>query len=106
MIKFTFYIRNPWAKDSRLKNYFHYHKQISENKGFEVQIYRSNSYNFFKLLLDLSWRGECHAGPSLEIGLWKYNIDIKIYDHRHWDYENGTWEVYDQNNMEEYNDNY
>jgi hypothetical protein len=106
MIRFAFSIKNIWAKDLPHKDYFYYHKRISENKSFETQIYSSSAYNFFKLYLDASWRGEDHAGPSLEIELGKYRIDIKIYDHRHWDYETGSWEVYDPNNMEKYNEYY
>jgi hypothetical protein len=106
MIRFSFNIKNPWTKDLPHNDYFYFDKRITKNKSFEAQIYRSGSYNFFKLSLDTAWRGDDHAGPSLEIELGKYYINLKIYDHRHWDYEKGTWEVYDPNNMETDNDDH
>jgi hypothetical protein len=106
MIRFAFSIKNIWAKDLPHKDYFYFHKQITKTKSFETQIYRSGSYNIFKLSLDTSWRGDDHAGPSLEIELGKYYINLEIYDHRHWDYEKGTWEAYDPNNMETDNDDH
>ena len=96
MINISFYIRNPWSKDLSHHDYFYYHKKISKNKSFETQIYRSSVYNLLGLRLDFSWTGEDHAGPSLDIEFWKYNFNIKIYDHRHWDYETGSWEVYEE----------
>lgn len=100
MIRFNFSIKNPWSKDLPHEDHFYYHKRFTKNKSGEVQIYSSSFYNFFKLSIDTSWCGEDHAGPSLEIEVGKYCLNFKIYDHRHWDYEKGTWEVYDPNNME------
>lgn len=102
MIRFAFYIKNLRSKDLPHHDYFYYHRQISKNKSFETQIYRDSSYHWFKLSIDLSWCGEDHAGPSLEVELGKYNVDVKIYDHRHWDYKTGAWEAYDdfQDNKE------
>ena len=33
-----------------------------------------------------------HAGFSLEIELFGWSIEYRVYDNRHWDYENGCWE--------------
>lgn len=95
MIRFSFRIRNPWGRDLPHRDYFYRHWQVSKNKSFEIQLFRDSFYDLFELNLDLSWRGEDHAGPSLEIGIGKYQLNIKLYDHRHWDYEKGNWEVYD-----------
>jgi len=96
MIRFSFKIRNPWSHDLPHKDYFYKHKTLSKNKSFEVQIFKSSSYDLFSVNLNLDWRGEDHAGPEFYISFWKYNAIIKIYDHRHWDYETGNWEKYEE----------
>jgi hypothetical protein len=95
MIKFSFNIVNPWAKDCPMKDYYYRHKNLTKNKSFEIQISSSSPYNWFRLFVNLAWRGESHAGPEFELELGKYSVNVKIYDHRHWDYEKGSWEVYD-----------
>jgi hypothetical protein len=102
MIKFSFSVGNPWSHDLPLHNYFYKHKKLSKNKSFEIQIYRSSPYNLFRFFVNLAWRGEDHCGPELEVELGKYRFNVKIYDHRHWDYETGNWEVYDPTKSEKY----
>lgn len=91
MIRFSFAIKNPWAKDFDHHDYFYKYKQLSKNKTFEIQLFRSSSYNLFNVDLETTWRGEDHAGPRLTLELGKYQLDLKIYDHRHWNYKTGTW---------------
>lgn len=63
---------------------------ISSFKIFEFDIVYSNSKPWFLLHLDWS-RNTDHAGLNFEICLFGYSIESKIYDTRHWDYENNTW---------------
>lgn len=92
MLKINLAIKNPWSHDSKHHDYFYKHKTLSKNKSFEIQIFRSSPYDLVSFGLDLFWRGEDHAGPSLDLCVYKYCLNIKIYDHRHWDYETGNWE--------------
>lgn len=94
MIKAALQIRNPFAKDNSCK--FDWNKTISltKNKTLEVQLWKSSCYNLFLFSVDLSWRGSDHAGPELNIEILGLDFTIKIYDNRHWDYENGTWQSY------------
>jgi hypothetical protein len=101
MIKVSLDIKNPWSRDLPMHNYLYKHKRLSKNKSFEIQIHRSSPYNLFRFFVNLAWRGEDHAGPELEVELGKYCFNVKVYDHRHWDYETGTWEVYDPNKENE-----
>lgn len=89
MLKFSITIKNPYAKDVNCKVYECY-KHLSKNKGFEAEHYYSNYYILY-FSLDLSWRGEDHAGPEVEISLLGYSVRYKIYDYRHWDYVMGDW---------------
>jgi len=93
MIRFAFYVRNLWGRDLPHHDYFYYHRTLTKNKSFETQIYRSSAYNWVKLSIDLCWRGEDHAGPSIELELHKYRVDVKLYDRRHWNYKTGTWKT-------------
>lgn len=89
MIKFTFLVKNPWAKDVYL-SVFNYDKKLSKNKSFEAEHFYCN-YHLVYFSFDTSWRGEDHAGPELELGLFGYSAKYKIYDHRHWNYKIGDW---------------
>lgn len=89
MLKFSITAKNPYSKDVHC-NIWECYKPVSKNKGFEAEYYYSN-YNLFHFLVDLSWRGEDHAGPEFEVSLLGYSIRFKIYDYRHWDYAMGNW---------------
>jgi hypothetical protein len=92
MIALHLSIKNIFAKD--LKETFSFSKnwKFSKHKVFEFQICRLANYEWFSIHLDLSWRGQSHAGPSFEMEFFGCQLISKIYDIRHWDYEKGTWE--------------
>lgn len=92
MLRFSFTVKNPWAKDVYCKS-FEYNAVLHGNKHFEAEHYYCN-YNLFHFSLDLSWRGEDHAGPELELTLLGFSMRYKIYDVRHWDYSVGRWVIY------------
>jgi len=93
MINFHIGLSNPWAQDE-FKNIYCKSKQISTNKVIEVECIKWSC--LVTLTVNISWRGSDHAGPSIELGLLGYEVHIKIYDTRHWNYENNNWEVYEE----------
>ena len=99
MITFSFTIKNPFAKD--ISNTYNVYKTISltKHKTFEFQFSRLAFYNLFSFSLDLSFRGCDHAGPSLALDFFGWELVLKIYDNRHWDYDKGTWVKYDTSNQ-------
>ena len=98
MIYFNFKLDNPFRHNkTKSKDYVYKERVIAKNKSVELQISKwGAASSLFTLELDLRWKGQDHAGPSIMIEVWKYFFNLKIYDHRHWDYENQTWEVYSE----------
>jgi hypothetical protein len=102
MIRFSFSITNPWAKSNvNGKDYVVWDKKLSTNWAAELQITKWSPTELFRLEVDTCWRGIDHAGPSIHIELFGYMFACKIYNVNHWDYETGTWEVYDPENEDE-----
>lgn len=71
------------------------HKQLSTHKFLEFQV------NLFDDMSDetifecnFNWLIKCdHAGPRFTFALYRViYIHVMVYDHRHWDYEQGKWE--------------
>lgn len=89
MLRLSISIKNPVAKDVNLRVY-DCNKKLSKHKHFEAEHYYCG-YFLFKLMIDISWRGEDHAGPEIELCLFGYSARYKIYDTRHWNYEHGRW---------------
>jgi hypothetical protein len=96
MIKTLLTVRNPFAKDSKMLHNRYQTFALSKNKTFEIEIGSASMYNLFMFSLDLSWRGQDHAGPELHIELFGFELTMKVYDNRHWDYNKGTWEYYEE----------
>lgn len=65
-------------------------KSITQHKTMEVQISRY-AFNWLELQLDLNWQGTDHAGPWFMIGLMGWQLDIRMYDRRHWNHETNSW---------------
>jgi hypothetical protein len=95
MIKTSISIRNPFAKDENCLISWCKTIALTENKTFEIELCSASMYNLISISLDLGWRGQDHAGPELHVELFGFEARIKIYDNRHWNYTNGTWERYD-----------
>jgi hypothetical protein len=93
MLSFDVQIRSPF-KSKPFKNYWDKTWSLSKNKAFEMQLSRY-AYNLFELGVSLNFTGEDHAGPKFELGIFGYNIAVKLYDKRHWLYDTNTWETYD-----------
>lgn len=88
-----FNITNPFR--SFLKNFWRYRwywdKKLSSHKWFEIEAFIDGEH-LIELQLDLRFRGRDHAGPSIELVLFCLAINLKIYDHRHWNYKANRWE--------------
>lgn len=90
MIKFEFVLCNPWSSEvfaNKWNRTFH----LFKHKYLEFQLYRFTS-EILGLRLNTMWRGRDHAGLELELVFLGYTLDILLYDSRHWDYGNNTWD--------------
>jgi hypothetical protein len=70
----------------RFMNYWSTHFVLSQYKVFEAELIYSDQtwYRF-----EFTWyRKQDHAGPRFSIGLFGFEFQMKVYDTRHWDYEN------------------
>ena len=93
MINFWIAVRNPFkCKDFQAVWFREW--RVSKNKSIELQ-YSRYAFNFLEFKLDLNWRQMDHAGPWLTINLFGHTIDLRIYDHRHWNDETNNWATYD-----------
>lgn len=96
-MRLSFKIDNPFYKPRAekipQKDLFYRHWTLSKNKSLEIQITRFKStYMLFDFLVDLHWWGYDHQGPEFRTDILGWFFNVKIYDHRHWDYENHCWE--------------
>lgn len=92
MIRFSFSITNPWSKDEPDPLSWFACYSLTANKSLEVQFSKMSNYEWFRIDLDLNFRGKDHAGPEFLLNIFGWEFVIKIYDHRHWDYTLGSWE--------------
>lgn len=72
-----------------------FHTQLTKNKSFEIQMNIIDDMSrdtIFELNFDWRIRYD-HAGPRFTFALYRViYIHVMVYDHRHWDYEQGKWE--------------
>lgn len=91
MITLRLEIRNPWSRDI-FKNLGSVSGRISTNKAWELE------HTFYDgVVFDIDCRlttRQDHAGLELVLGILGYGVAFRIYDRRHWDYENSRWTVY------------
>jgi hypothetical protein len=95
MIKFQLQLNNPYNNNwAGANDWFYKNVKLSKYKNFEIQIGNwSELPTFCNLELDTAWDGSDHAGPSFELTILWFYVMFKLYDCRHWDYDNNTWEV-------------
>lgn len=101
MIYFKFSIANPFAKSAGSgliqSDYIEIDKSVSKNKAFSIQFSRwATAWEIFHISIDTQLSGHDHAGLELQLEILGFFFDMRLYDKRHWDYEKGTWEVYDE----------
>ena len=99
MFMFHFALKNPFKRsriEPRETDYIMYDRKITANKAVEVQFSRWEAYNIFEFVFDTIWFGEDHGGVGVSFEVLGYFFSAKIYDCRHWDYENHCWEKYEE----------
>ena len=89
MIYSKFSIANPWSRDD-FKNVWSWSGFVTKNKAWELEII-SCSWYLLHAECELSIRGKDHAGFNLELGLLGFVVSFRVYDCRHWDYDNNKW---------------
>ncbi len=97
MLNFRFALQNPWAKNTRKqKDYCYVDKKLSKNLAYSFQAARGDMLDYFNIHINISWQGEDHAGFELSCEFLGFWFISNLYDTRHWDYDNGKWEEYDE----------
>lgn len=95
MFFFNLSIKNIFSNNktaSFINHIYERNKKLSKYKNLEIEIYNNKMQDLFSLLIDLNLGGYDHCGPQFEISIFGFYFNIKIYDSRHWDYENNCWE--------------
>jgi hypothetical protein len=83
----------PYKKHISVKDYFFKEYSISKNKSLEIQISKwGHSYTLFGITIRPSWYQD-HSGFMVDVTLFNISFIANLYDHRHWDYEKGKWDV-------------
>ena len=91
MFRASLHLINPWFKeDGSFKNLFCSERAITEHKSYCFEVTRYGR-DLLEVIVDLSWRGQDHAGPDFTFALLTYSIHFQIYDNRHWNYETNKW---------------
>lgn len=106
MIDLHFSIWNPLSliidKDRLIsKDYYLYHKELTENKGLEIQISKFNSIDYiFKFELNTNFTGSDHAGPEIILEFFGYYVCLNVRDRRHWNYDENRWQTLEETKKE------
>jgi len=70
-------------------------KQLSENKFLEIEFNKWESPDsYFSVVCSWTTKGD-HNGFTFDVDIWRWSFSFKIYDTRHWDWEQNCYEVYD-----------
>lgn len=86
-----FFIKKFWKTKNSLQNIFYWDTKISFYKFLEIEFFKGTN-DLIRLECDFRITGRDHAGINIIVGVLGYEIISKLYDQRHWDYANDTWE--------------
>jgi len=86
MFNIGFGIAWPWSH--RWDNLSNMDCSLSENKALEINVYRNSI--LLEARLEIS-HAEDHAGATVWLGLLGFNLEIRFYDKRHWNYDANRW---------------
>lgn len=97
MFRFDFTIQNPFHNETKSPWQSLYQGEwiVSKNKTLEIGFFRY-TYELFGISLDTRWRGQDHAGLSLEINMFGWKACISLPDHRHWNSGKNRWNTDDE----------
>ena len=91
MISFSFRLMNPFS--DRWETVYYKDGLLGKHTGAEIQVIKDNT------IVDLTFRWHTrqdHAGMSLDLGLFGYQVTMRYYDTRHWNDEAGRYYIYDK----------
>lgn len=92
MIRIDLSIANPFKHDP-WKCLYQKSFVVGGNKVLEIGFFRY-ARNIAEFELDLRWKGRDHAGLSLDVGFFGWEMSIAIVDNRHWDHDTNSWQVH------------
>ena len=92
MISFHASLANPWAKDN-FDSIWNKDWLVAKHKAIELEFIR-HAYNLFEVHISTPIRQD-HAGVRIVLALLGYGVHFTFYDTRHWNYDKGRWEIYD-----------
>ena len=95
MIYFNVNIRNPkwWDRFANIKTW--YWQTPIKHKYIELELLKLD--NLLRIELQFTTQQD-HAGFNFELGLFGYEVHFTFYDNRHWNYEEGRWKIYNEEN--------
>lgn len=93
---FCLKLYNPFKK-SDFDNLYCKEERIpyTENKNWSFEILKENNL-LFEFSFNICFRGQDHAGPEVQLGLFGYSILLRMYDQRHWNYDRNCWKPADE----------
>lgn len=98
MFSLSLSVNNPFFVDkpSRIDHIFQIGGDLSKNKSFEMELTldKSAPYNLFNFSIDFSIKGKDHAGFYLDIGVVNLEFSLHLYDIRHWNFKENSWNKY------------
>jgi len=77
-----------WPFGQGFENLYTKDFPLTQNKNFELNLYKT------PVLIEarFDWdHANDHAGATLWFGLLGYNLELKIFDKRHWNYDAERW---------------
>jgi hypothetical protein len=76
----------------RMRDSIVFYVQLTKNKSIEAQAFLRKDFTYwFRFYFSLSRRMD-HAGLTIHFDMFWFEFEFKLYDHRHWNYDNKTWE--------------
>ena len=86
MISFNFSLTNPFSQ--KFKNLYCKGGMITKNKAWEFEVLETSLLVMFDVRYTTR---QDHAGLTIGLGLFGYEIQAQIYDIRHWDHTYGVY---------------
>lgn len=87
----NFSIYNFFVKKEKWNKLFSFYMQLSEHKHLEFEMFYSN-HHLFSFEFQIKPIKQDHAGGKILLNVLGWEAEIRVYDNRHWDYQNNCWE--------------
>ena len=89
MFRLSYLIHNPRDAFHEASIIFGTGKRLTQNKSIDFSILKSNA--IIGAGLEFTRRKD-HAGINVDLNLFGFDVNVNIYDNRHWDKEANDWE--------------